>query len=146
MDVKFDGSDADNAKVQEWASLNSFAARLFGASLQSWINLGIWELRAGLEEPAQSAANKDLHLTTACEWLTHAAKALHEEGKQGKELEAFEARALKSGSLLEGQAGATPERWQFWKKRLGELAPEASSTDLKARIDKVIEHMNSVEA
>lgn len=87
-----------------------------------------------------------MHLETSCEWLIHAGKALYVQGKKGEQLEAFEARALKSGSLLEGQAGATPERWQFWKKRLEELAPEASSADVKGRIDKVLEHMKSVEA
>lgn len=134
MSVKHDGSEADKARVQEWISLNAFAARILGAKIQSWMNFAIWELRAGLEEPLTSASAKDLHLATASAWLTHAGKALHTEAALGVKPEGQEAKILQGGSLIKEVTGNTTERWQFWKKRLAELAPEASSADVKAEV------------
>lgn len=142
VSIKFDGSEKDKANIQEWVSLNSFAARLLGASLQDWINFAVWELRAGLEEPLSTAAAKDMHLTTASEWLLHAGKVLHAEGAKAKKLEDHEARVLASGSLLKDQSGATPQRWEFWKQRLAVLGGETSDHDIKHVADRTLKHLN----
>lgn len=143
----YDGSDSDNAKIQEWISLNSFAARIFGANLQTWVNLAIWEFRSGLEEPPLSSqAAKDTALATACEWITHAGKALHEQGRQVQQLDAMERRALKPGKLFEsGEPGLSDERWRFWRERMGVMGAGAGSGGLKERAQKAVERMKELE-
>ncbi|OAQ73879.1 hypothetical protein VFPPC_15373 [Pochonia chlamydosporia 170] len=143
----FDGSEKDNATIQEWISLNSFAARLYGASLQSWVNLGIWELRSGLEEPPEDRPNaKETRVATAYEWITHAGKELHANGQQVQQLDAMEQRALKPGSLLKIEAsGLSNERWRFWRERIGVLGAGAGSGAAKEKAQRAVEVMKDLE-
>ncbi|POR35209.1 Putative oxidoreductase [Tolypocladium paradoxum] len=143
----YDGSDGDNAAIQEWISLNSFAARILGANLQTWVNLAIWEFRSGLEEPPPpSQAAKDTALATACEWITHAGKALHEQGGRVQQLDAMEQRALKPGKLFEnGKPGLSDERWRFWRERMGVMGAGAGSGELKERAQRAVERMKELE-
>ncbi|PNY23326.1 Uncharacterized protein TCAP_06734 [Tolypocladium capitatum] len=147
MSPMYDGSDKDNAAIQEWISLNSFAARILGANLQTWVNLAIWEFRSGLEEPPLSSqAAKETALATACEWVTHAGKALHEQGRRVQQLDAMEQRALKAGTLFEGgKPGLSDERWQFWRERMGVLGAEAGSGELRERAQRAVERMKELE-
>ncbi|UNI22578.1 hypothetical protein JDV02_008454 [Purpureocillium takamizusanense] len=148
MRPMFDGSDRDNEAIREWISLNSFAARMFGAKLQSWDNFAIWELRSGLEEPPLSTPSaKETSLATACEWFTHAGEELHRQGRgRGRQLEAMEERALKPGQLFSsGRPGLSDERWRFWRERIGVLAGTAGSGQLKERAQAVLDKMKDLE-
>jgi hypothetical protein len=143
----FDGSEQDAATIQEWISLNSFAARIYGASLQSWVNLGIWELRSGLEEPPEDRPNaKDTRIATAYEWIVHAGKELYANGQQVQKLDAMEQRALKPGSLLKMEAaGLSKERWRFWRERMGVLGAGAGSGAAKEKAQKAVDMMKEIE-
>ncbi|KJZ78477.1 hypothetical protein HIM_01868 [Hirsutella minnesotensis 3608] len=147
MRPKLDGSEKDEAAVNEWTSLNSFAARMFGQDLQSWVNFAIWEMRAALEEQSpESSTAKDASLATACEWIVHAGKALHEQGRQVQKLDAMEERALKPGKLLDGaKSGLSDERWRFWRERIGALGGGAGSGEMKERVQKAIDKMDELE-
>ncbi|KAM3481519.1 hypothetical protein MY8738_004458 [Beauveria namnaoensis] len=146
---ELDGKE-DHAAVQKWISLNSFAARLLGHRIQSSFNLGLWELRAGLEEKHPSEASRDLHLNTASEWLWHAGDELHRLSTAANTLNQQELDITKTGSLVEVPGkGPSKDRWVFWKKRLGELSSElscaAKEEGLKERVDGVVKKMSTLE-
>ncbi|PTB77829.1 hypothetical protein M440DRAFT_1421569 [Trichoderma longibrachiatum ATCC 18648] len=142
----FEGSPEDAAKIAEWLSLNSFAARLLGASAAFWTNFALWELRDGLEEPLSNEEARDTHLTTASEWMIRAGKVLYDEVRKNVELDEHDVRALAPGSLFEGGSpGSSQQRWTFWKKRLQELSAEAGA-EAKTRTQKALEVMESLEA
>lgn len=133
--------------MQQWVSLNSFAARVLGAKLQLWVNFAIWELRAVLEEtPPSSARERDSGLLAACQWIAYAGEWLHEQGHRGQELDKMEERALKPGSLLRDEkSGLYDERWRFWRERLGLLGATAGSGALKERVQGLVEKMKEME-
>ncbi|PFH59561.1 hypothetical protein XA68_12193 [Ophiocordyceps unilateralis] len=145
---KLDGSDKDNAAICEWTSLNSFAARMFGADLQPWINLAIWELRAALEEPPPSTTTaRDAGIATVCEWITHARDQLHRQGRQPRSLDPMEERALKPGKLFQGgDSGLSDARWHFWRQRLAELGGDAGSAELRERAKTAVAQMEELES
>ena len=141
----YDGSDKDRQTIREWISINSFAARLYGAGLQNWVNLGIWELRPGLEEPlSDKPGDRATHLATACEWIEHAGERLRADGTQAQTLDEMEQRALKTGSLLEGSPGLSEKRWQFWQKRIAELSADAAPED-RARGEQAVAQMKKLD-
>ncbi|KAL6874998.1 hypothetical protein J3F83DRAFT_535432 [Trichoderma novae-zelandiae] len=143
---EFNGSPDEASQIAQWLSLNSFAARLLGASVQSWTNFALWELRDGLEEPLSSDQARDTHLATASEWLIQAGKVLYDEVRKNAQLDEDNVRALGPGSLFEGgSSGFNAQRWTFWKKRLQELSADASA-EAKKRTEKALEVMNSLEA
>lgn len=147
MTPDYDGSEKDQETIQEWISVNSFAARVFGAKLQPWVNFAIWECRSGLEEPPSAKASaRDTHLATACEWVKHAGKELYEQGKQVQTLDSMEQRALKAGSLLDGgKPGLSGERFRFWRERIGVLGASAGSGALKEKAQEAVETMKKIE-
>lgn len=80
----------------------------------------------------------------ACEWLTHAGKALREGGRKANasELDEQEANMLKAGDLFRGgKPGLSEERWQFWRERLVVLGDEAGDAGLKERVGKTAKGM-----
>lgn len=120
--------------------------------MQSSFNLGLWELRAGLEEKHASEASRDLHLNTASEWLWHAGAELHRLSTAAGDgaLDQQEVDVTKTGSLVESSAkGPSKDRWTFWKKRLAELSSDlscaAKEEGLKERVDGVVSKMSSIE-
>lgn len=143
----YDGSEQDQSSIAAWISINSFAARILGASLQTWINFAIWSLRPALEEKeATKPSERDGLLTTSAEWIEHAGKTLFELGAQDQTLDAMETRALRPGSLFESQkSGLSTERWVFWRERLGILGENASTEELKERTKKVVKLMKEIE-
>ncbi|OAA70235.1 hypothetical protein ISF_02209 [Cordyceps fumosorosea ARSEF 2679] len=145
---ELDGTE-DHASLQKWISLNSFAARILGHKIQSSFNLGLWELRAGLEEKHPSDASRDLHLNTTSEWLWHAGNELYRLSYNGT-LSQGDVDMTKTGSLVAVPTkGLSKDRWTFWKKRLGELSSEmscaAKEEGLKERVDGVIQKMSTIE-
>ncbi|KAL7951829.1 hypothetical protein V8C42DRAFT_339736 [Trichoderma barbatum] len=143
---EFNNSPDQATKIAQWLSLNSFAARLLGASVQSWTNFAIWELRDGLEEPLSTDEARDTYLTSASEWIIQAGKVLHDEVQKNAQLDEQDAQVLRPGTLIEEvKSGFNKERWGYWKKRMQELSAKAS-TDVQKRTEKALEVMMSLEA
>ncbi|PHH61373.1 hypothetical protein CDD81_451 [Ophiocordyceps australis] len=142
-----DFNSASDEAIAEWISLNSFAARLLAADLQPWINFAIWELRASLEEePPSTTKARDAGLAASCEWISHAGPTLHRQGREARQLDAVEQRALKPGRLFHcDTSGLSDVRWSFWKERLGLLGAGAGSGELKQRSQQTIDGMKEVE-
>ncbi|KEY66858.1 hypothetical protein S7711_05212 [Stachybotrys chartarum IBT 7711] len=141
-----DGTGQDASAIAEWVSLNSFAARVLGGSLQSWENFAIWELRASLEEDPASSTARDAHLATASQWFIYAGKVLYDLSRNPTELDEASARALTTGKLLDAKPGFSEERWKFWRERLAELVKETESKELRETVDKAIDEIKSQEA
>lgn len=140
---KYDGTDND-ALLQGWISLNSFAARTLYFRPNAY-NLGIWQLRSALEEPLpEKPTAQHTQLAAACEWITHAGKQLHSLCTQGSADERT-IQITKAGSQFSGSGGPSQERWQFWKSRLTSLKGVVTSEGLKERIEGVVEIMNDME-
>lgn len=141
-----DGTGQDASAIAEWVSLNSFAARVLGGSLQSWENFAIWELRDSLEEDPASSTARDAHLATASQWFIYAGKVLYDLSRNPTELDEASARALTTGKLLDAKPGFSEERWKFWRQRLAELVKETQSKELKETVDKALDEIKSLEA
>ncbi|KAF9888622.1 hypothetical protein FE257_008554 [Aspergillus nanangensis] len=105
--------------IEEWINLNSFAARLLARDYASWIQFPVWALRSALEEES-SGAELDCNATVAAEWILQSAVQIYEKiaTSPGEK----EDRAMSVGPLYKGPQGVCPERWNFWKKRFGEIA------------------------
>ncbi|KAL6803835.1 hypothetical protein J3E68DRAFT_391653 [Trichoderma sp. SZMC 28012] len=143
---EFVGKPDQAAKIAQWLSLNSFAARLLSASVSSWTNFAVWELRDGLEEPLSTDEARDTHLITASEWITQAGQVLYKETKNSVELDSQATQVLSPGSLIKGtKSGFNEERWSFWKQRLEELSASARA-EAKRRTEKALEVIKSLEA
>ncbi|EHK23862.1 uncharacterized protein TRIVIDRAFT_89354 [Trichoderma virens Gv29-8] len=143
---EFNGSSDQATKIAQWLSLNSFAARLLSASVQSWTNFALWELRDGLEEPLSTDEARDTYLITTSEWITQAGKVLYDETQKSIQLESQATQSLRPGKLIEEtKPGFNEERWGFWKKRLEELSANASA-EAKKRTEKALQVMKSLEA
>ncbi|KAK1763834.1 hypothetical protein QBC33DRAFT_548713 [Phialemonium atrogriseum] len=131
---------------QEWVNQNSFASRLFGARLTSWPILGLWQLRASLEEPGSGPA-LDSRVSATCEWVVHAGRLLLGECRADAALDQAEARAQRPGSLYEGKAGFNMDRWGFWKRRFAELgAEDGINAEVKDLARSATETMEALEA
>ncbi|QYS95712.1 hypothetical protein H0G86_002988 [Trichoderma simmonsii] len=142
----FDNKPDQATKIAQWLSLNSFAARLLGASVSDWTNFAIWELRDGLEEQLSTDEARDTHLITASEWITQAGQVLYKETKNSVELDSQATQALSPGSLIDGtKSGFNEERWSFWKQRLEELSANARA-EAKKRTEKALEVIKNLEA
>lgn len=139
------GTGQDASAVAEWVSLNSFAARILGASLQQWDNLAIWELRASLEEEAVSPTARDAQLATSSQWFIHAGKVLHDLSQKAGELDDATARSLKTGKLLDAKPGFSQERWTFWREKLAELGEQTEDKKLKKMVDQALETIKSLD-
>lgn len=144
---KFDGSEQDNAAVQSYISLNSFAARILAVSQASWINFSIWALREALEQDHKSAAARDGNLVVAHEWIVHAGKTLRTGAFESQQqLTDVEKRMLKGGPLFEGEPGLSEKRWAFWQQRVEDLAKQAESEEARAKANKTLETIKSLGA
>lgn len=114
--------------AQQWINLNSFAARLLNLDGLTWNYYAIWSLRSALEEPSEGS-KLDCDVAAAAQWIAHSGPLLSKLVRENPHGE--DDRALAPGKLYKGKGGWCPERWQFWKQRLGEIG-EQSGADAKA--------------
>lgn len=79
-------------------------------------------------------------------WINHAGKFIWEQTLSGKpeELDETDTRMLRAGELYKGQSGYSRDRWDFWKKRLGELRSQVSESR-RSVVDEAIEGMTKLE-
>lgn len=102
----------------EWINLNAFAARLLNLHAISWTEFAVWELRAALEEPCEGQA-LECNVVVAMVWIKHAGHILYALAvNTGEDTDILEAA---NGLFYEGRSMLCLERWEFWKRRFGEL-------------------------
>ncbi|KAB8249336.1 hypothetical protein F9C07_2285741 [Aspergillus flavus] len=105
-------------EVVEWINLNAFAARLLNLHAISWTEFAVWELRAALEEPCEGQA-LECNVVVAMVWIKHAGHILYALAvNTGEDTDILEAA---NGLFYEGRSMLCLERWEFWKRRFGEL-------------------------
>lgn len=108
----------------EWKNLHSFASRLahqvgVGGAFSYEL------LRDLLEEPLpEELSFFNCHLWVVCTWLVEYGEDLFAEMVPGKVCEDGRGR-IRTGSLCPTKQPLSRERWDFWKKRLSEIADEA---------------------
>ncbi|KAJ5909753.1 hypothetical protein N7504_004396 [Penicillium tannophilum] len=120
----YNGEVPEVQLAEKWADLNSFAARLFGESLAQWKNFAVWSLNAALEDEIQDQKILVCNIAAAQEWITQAGERIFREASEHPSDK--ECRVMSAGSLYEGKAGLSLERWEFWKKRFREIGRLAS--------------------
>ena len=128
--------------VAQWLNLNSFIARLWtsvGSGTDATIEFEFYAgvaLRSALEgysdftgtarreEDRKNDGALDCDVAVAAEWIDQAGSVIYaaSHGKDGGE-PAPEDKAC-PGTLYHGPQNFCDERWQFWKKRFGEISTE----------------------
>jgi hypothetical protein len=116
--------------AQSWANLNAFAAQLTAVGIDFSI-YAIWALREALEEDGPEIEQV---LPAAVQWLRHAGPVL---GSRAAECAADVLGRDQPGRLgreagLTGH-GFTIERWDFWRRRLDDLAATGGQIAAEAR-------------
>ncbi|KAG5923055.1 hypothetical protein E4U53_003607 [Claviceps sorghi] len=138
---------SEPCSVEEWVSLNSFAARIHGLALLDWHNFAIWEMRFGLEEPIEDRPRvRESIIATSYEWIIHAGRELYKKATEGATLDALETRALMPGSLFKSnQSGLSVERWNFWRERIGVLGAGARKYLVREKAQITVQTMVDIE-
>ena len=113
-----------------WANLNAFAAQLTVAGVDFSL-YAIWALRAALEEDSPDLRRV---LPAAVEWFRHAGPELASLAVQRA---AYAHGSDQGGTLCLGAGladrGFSVGRWNFWRRRLEDIAAAGGDTAVHAR-------------
>ncbi|OQN96283.1 hypothetical protein B0A51_18947, partial [Rachicladosporium sp. CCFEE 5018] len=131
--------------LDQWINVSSFAARVQSASLVTWINFAVWQLRAALEENWVVAENADTKVAVACEWIVHSGQRILQLCLQEREMGETALRSEGPGILFAGLPGTNLERWGFWTRRLKELRGQVCEA-VHMSVDQALEAIRSAEA
>uniref|UniRef100_A0A0B7KBK9 Uncharacterized protein n=1 Tax=Bionectria ochroleuca TaxID=29856 RepID=A0A0B7KBK9_BIOOC len=121
--------------LESWKNLNSFLARLPGDDSIFFICLELGQLGGALEVPL---AESDSHLRT--EWITHCGSRIF---KAVASKDSPENTIPDPGPLSGDIPKQSVERWEFWKKRLIQIAGEYPTT--ARRIQQALDAMKEAE-
>jgi len=138
--------DEDSSEeFAKWKNLNSFIARFMSNQAAIWLNLPVWQLRAALEEQQgkDSRPATECRLWVASEWIIQCAGPIFKEMNSKAELDEYEARVHRTGSLC-GSEPLSIERWEFWRKRFSELVAGVDST-VAAHVSDALQSMDAAE-
>jgi hypothetical protein len=80
-------------------------------------------MRDALEEQTSQGPILNCNVAAAAEWIVHGGRALFRQ-ITNEELSDKDLRSTGSGSLYNGKAGPSPDRWRFWKQRFRELSDQ----------------------
>lgn len=130
--------------LESWKNLNSFLARLPGDDSIFFICLELGQLGGALEVPL---AESDSHLRwteckiwTGTEWITHCGSRIF---KAVASKDSPENTIPDPGPLSGDIPKQSVERWEFWKKRLIQIAGEYPTT--ARRIQQALDAMKEAE-
>ncbi|KAK1145129.1 hypothetical protein N8T08_004562 [Aspergillus melleus] len=127
-------ADSWPEKARKWVSLNAFAARLLNLESVTWDNFGLWTMRDILENEI-SGPELENGIETVAVWIKYAGKLIYEASKA---IEQPEERMFQPGPLYSGPSKYCPERWVFWKDRLGIIGVQGGETANRAQETKRI--------
>ncbi|KAH8432068.1 DUF3632 domain-containing protein [Aspergillus melleus] len=127
-------ADSWPEKARKWVSLNAFAARLLNLESVTWDNFGLWTMRDILENEI-SGPELENGIETVAVWIKYAGKLIYETSKASEQPEV---RMFQPGPLYSGPSKYCPERWVFWKDRLGIIGVQGGETASRAQETKRI--------
>ncbi|KAI1406825.1 hypothetical protein F5Y13DRAFT_176247 [Hypoxylon sp. FL1857] len=140
---------------EEWLSLNSFAARLYGGlGVGSFTSFAVYQVSDGLEgeRKDKDQPGPETRLRVACEWVIQSGRRLMRESllnSYANPLEKLESRysnPYSIGPLFTGSRGFNLERWGFWKRRLIEVREDKGYGESTYElIDEAVETMAAIE-
>src|SRR6266566_5183426 len=106
---------------EEWANSSAFEAQLLGSGIIDWVSTALLDIRGALENPHNPPELGDCYVISAAQWILYAGKELFSDRRQPRDAKD---QSLRTGTLFPGPPGVSLERWQFWKKRFGELGAQ----------------------
>ncbi len=111
-----------------------------------WLHLPVWQFMKALEEPLDDSTDiTECELWVASEWLIHCAGPIFKEmSLEAPNLGESDAGAFTTGPLCDAEP-LSVERWQFWRKRLSDLAAGVSA-GVAGHVEEALRSMNAAEA
>lgn len=120
----------------EWTNLNALLARLFAQRelMPLWAR-GLWSLLDALEEPL-TAKQFDILVPAAAVWVIYAGTKLKACRYQYGNYRDDGSKRLpwSRGDLWHGEAGLSPERWNFWISRFQIITDQPDVEESTRRI------------
>ncbi|PYH92665.1 hypothetical protein BO71DRAFT_383082 [Aspergillus ellipticus CBS 707.79] len=104
----------------KWIRLNSFTARLSDAGFLKNSLFGLWSILLALEDTGLSRSGLECSVAAAAEWIVHAQRVLLENGAR-MDATGEEDRPMLAGRLCDGPSRFSSHRWEFWRRRFGEV-------------------------
>ncbi|KAI9934108.1 hypothetical protein AWENTII_000474 [Aspergillus wentii] len=129
-------------KATEWINLNSFAARLLRHPAVSWTIFAVWGLFPALEIPSEGP-KLDCDVIAAAEWIIHSGDVLLKQINQDRGVRSYFEK-VGAGSLYQREDTLNTGRWQFWKRRFGEIKEQVSE-DGKIAAQRAIDRMEELD-
>ncbi|RHZ63634.1 DUF3632 domain-containing protein [Aspergillus thermomutatus] len=130
--------------ITEWINLHAFTARLMSKCDPSLSLFAVWSLRSGLEEEL-SDCELDGEVAAAAMWMVYGGESMFTQLADTVQDEEKE-RMMKPGTLYSGQGQLCLERWQFWKRRFGEMSEQIQvNGETKGAIRLAREKMEMIE-
>ncbi|GIK00107.1 hypothetical protein Aspvir_004123 [Aspergillus viridinutans] len=117
----------NDPEITEWINLQAFTARLMSKCDPSLSLLGVWSLRSGLEEEL-SDRELEGEVAAAAMWMVYGGENLFSQLTDAVQDEEME-RLMMPGTLYSGPGQLSLERWQFWKRRFGEMSEQIQAND-----------------
>ncbi|GFF51678.1 hypothetical protein IFM61606_02308 [Aspergillus udagawae] len=134
----------NDREITEWINLQAFTARLMSKCDPSLSLLAVWTLRSGLEEEL-SDRELEGEGAAAAMWMVYGGEKLFSQLVDAVQDEEIE-RLMKPGTLYSGQGQLCLERWQFWKRRFGEISEQIQADEeTKGVIQLAWEKMERIE-
>ncbi|KAF7155551.1 hypothetical protein CNMCM6106_004697 [Aspergillus hiratsukae] len=134
---------SNDQAIAEWINLQAFTARLMSKCDPSLSLFAVWSLRSGLEEKL-SDRELDGEVAAAAMWMVYGGETLFSQLADAVQDEEKE-RMMKPGTLYSGQGQLCKERWQFWKRRFGEMRQVQVNEETQEVIRLAREKMEKIE-
>ncbi|KAE8386440.1 hypothetical protein BDV23DRAFT_187249 [Aspergillus alliaceus] len=110
----------------KWVTYQAFTARLIASSLVGAYGWVLFHTVDALEKPVNPeklTARQDVDIAAAAQYFIYAANDIlhHPLGSNGYDENNVNVLWQEGNEFWEGEQGFTVERWEFWKKRFGQV-------------------------
>ncbi|KFA70922.1 hypothetical protein S40288_10182 [Stachybotrys chartarum IBT 40288] len=136
-----EGDEESPSSLEQWKNFTSFISQLVNSGYTSIIYLALWEIFEALEStPTEVKALFDCQVWATTEWILQCSESLMKEMTPSEGQETLK----KAPGPLFGtdKPPRSLQRWDFWKKRLGEISNESEvlgiEAETKIRIEKAL--------
>jgi hypothetical protein len=145
-------------ELHAYANMIYFYALLTRENIANFWIYCIWEMRAALETlhqddapnqghmPDTAVQQYNAHVPAAATWVFALGKQLYEREQDLTPKSPSQGNPGAGGSLWEGRAEFSKERWALWKKRFGEVAEmEGLSEEVRGIAKEAVDAMDKAE-